>query len=384
MRIWQIIIASVIAATIAGGAVAGWAVFALGQYTEAAIVAAVYPAAPLIGSVWLGAYALCALALVTASLSHSLRQAGQEICRSAGAIAADPAELARFLPPALPGFIVKLRDILFSEAPEPQAALALRLSGVPAQVRSACRRLYFSLLVRSQYPTALALLLALAVIRLPAALSAKSEPFHALIAAMPGILLGLAIVMFGLVEHVMRLTGVAPFVRSLTLLPIESQEARLLRQLLGSGQAAPDPSPPSSLDEGRLQALVDAGQQPVLRAVARLADAVEGLDRSARADLDGIKAALIELAEARRLGEDDTVRSQYRKAAEELQGAVSALGDTIVTMNELSSSLGTLTAAPRPTSNGGEPINDAWSSLLRDLELLSREMNADQPRSHNT
>src|SRR5690348_8382743 len=113
MRTGRTILASVIAATIAGGAVAGWLAFSLGEHTQAVVAAALYAAAPLIGSVWLGVYALCAVALVTTMLSRALRRAGAGITQNAPAIAADPDGLARFLPPAWHRFAAESRDIVF-------------------------------------------------------------------------------------------------------------------------------------------------------------------------------------------------------------------------------------------------------------------------------
>lgn len=384
MRIWQIILLSVAAATIAGGAVAGRILSMLSQYTEEAIAAAIYPAAPLIAGVWLGTYALCALGLATVVLIRAFYHAGRIVEQRAAAIVADPAESETCLPPALQRLRTQLRYLVFAGGPEPQAALTLRLSGMPTLAQRACLRLYFGLLARTLYPAALALLLALAVVQFPAVLSAKYESVHGVMPAVPGILLLVALAALWGAGRLMMFVGIHPFVRALTLLPIESQETLLLRQLLQRAPVAFDILPPLAIDEDRLRAAVDAGQQPALREVARLTDAVNGLNHSTRSDLSGINAALTALSEAARLGENEALRSEYRQAAEELHTAVTALGEAVATMTDLSSSLESLTVVPRSAANGGEPVAVASLSLLRELQLLSREMDADLPGSRGT
>ncbi|MGH7064173.1 MAG: hypothetical protein ACREET_08840 [Stellaceae bacterium] len=380
MRPW-IIVSAAIAGAVAVAVAIAWP--ELATIPRAAILPALLPRLPVLAMGFLGVYALCTVGLTTAGLIGAAlrlrRRLGHAVHLAAnplGWVAAfETTGLTTLAPqpaPVQPRSAWEESPVLWQARPDRRAA------------RAEAARLYYIGLARTHFCSALIAIAAIIAL----GLAQDHSQVVRLAGRVPTVPAGLILVGLVLLAVLGRLAvdvTFEPVIETISRLPIDPMEMRLLRRAVEvldgargptladgrgpAGSSAPGSSGPGSSGSGlpeRLAGVLEDGHRNLVEAIAHLSATADALGDTTRSSLEAIEAALRQpLPPAPASGEGGAgVR------LDELQGAVEALTAAL----DRTSAAADAAGMPLARAELAAAHNPAEPQLARELQKLLQEI----------
>ncbi len=385
MRPWVIVSAAIAGAVAAAVAIA-WP--ELATVPRAAILPALLPRLPVLAMGFLGVYALCTVGLTTAGLigaalrlrrrlGHAVRLAANPLGWIAAFETTGLTALAPQPAPVQPRSAWEDSPVLWQARPDRRAA------------RAEAARLYYIGLARTHFCSALIAIAAIIALGL-AQDHSQVVRLAGRVPTVPASLILVGLLLLAVLGRLAVDVTFEPVIETISRLPIDPMEMRLLRRAVevldgarspiladgrglagssGAGSSGPGSSGSGSSGSGlpeRLAGVLEDGHRNLVEAIAHLSATADALGDTTRSSLEAIEAALRQpLPPAPASGEGGAgVR------LDELQGAVEALTAALDRTSAAADAAGMPLARAEPAA----AHNPAEPQLARELQKLLQEI----------
>jgi hypothetical protein len=370
MRPW-IIVSAAAAGAIAATAAIAWP--GLSTLPRAALLPALLPQLPVLAVAFLGVYALCAVVLTTGGLVGAATRLRRRLDRAVLRLASNPLDwVAAFETTGLTTLAPRPASVQPRSGWGEEPVLWRARPDRPA-ARAEAGRLYYIGLARTHFCSALVALTAIIALGLAQAhgqVMRLAGPVPTIPAAL--ILVGLLLLAF-LGRLAVDVTF-EPVIETISRLPIDPMETRLLRRAVEVLDATQGPVPASGQDmpggtelPQRLAIVLEEGHRHLVEAVAHISATADALGDTTRSSLEAIEAIMRQAmppVSTSGDGRADAVRLT------ELQNAVEALTAALERVTASAEAGGTSLARVEPTAGH----TSAEPQLARELQKLLQEI----------